>query len=153
MTFRRGVRLGIDPGTVRIGVARCDPDGILATPLAPIARGPGDLAAIAAVAVECDAFEIIVGLPLTLKGSRGPAAAAALEFAEALAECVAPIPVRMVDERLSTAAAQRTLHLAGRDTRTSRSVIDGAAATLIVQSAVDYEKRSGAPAGRMVETR
>lgn len=151
MTFRRGVRLGVDVGSVRIGVARCDPDGILATPLPNVPRGDGDIAALVAIAQEYEAMEIIVGWPLTLAGRAGVAAESVTEFAEHLATAAAPLPVRLVDERLSTAAAQRTLHSAGRDTRSSRSAIDGAAATLIVQSAVDSEKRTGTPAGRMVK--
>lgn len=152
MTFRRGVRLGVDVGSVRIGVARCDPDGILATPLPTVPRGDGDVAALVALATEYEALEIVVGLPLTLAGTSGPAVAAVTEFATALA-AASQIPVRLVDERLSTAAAQRTLFEAGRDTRSSRSRIDGAAATLIVQSAVDFEKSTGTPAGRTVEIR
>lgn len=152
MGFRRGVRLGVDVGTVRIGVARCDPDGILATPLPNVPRGPGDVAALVAAAAEYDAMEIVVGLPLTMAGDAGPAVTAVTEFATTLA-AASPVPVRLVDERLSTAAAQRTLFEAGRDTRSSRSRIDGAAATLIVQSALDFEKSTGTPAGRTVEIR
>lgn len=151
MTFRRGVRLGVDVGSVRIGVARCDPDGILATPLPNVARGDGDVATLVALAEEYDAMEIVVGLPLTLAGGAGVAAEAVTQFAARLATAAVPVPVRLVDERLSTAAAQRTLHSVGRDTRSSRSAIDGAAATLIVQSAVDSEKSTGTPAGRMVK--
>jgi putative holliday junction resolvase len=152
MTFRRGVRLGVDVGSVRIGVARCDPDGILATPLDNVPRGDGDVAALVALAAEFDAIEFVVGLPLTLAGNAGPAVASVTEFATTLA-AASEVPVRMVDERLSTAAAQRTLFEAGRDTRSSRSRIDGAAATLIVQSAVDFEKSTGTPAGRTVGIR
>jgi putative Holliday junction resolvase len=149
MTFRRGVRVGVDVGTVRIGLARCDADGILATPLPAVRRGPGDVAAIAAVVGEYEASEVIVGLPVSLDGTEKAAAAAAADFAAGLAAKLA-VPVRLVDERLSTVQAQRTLHSAGRDTRSSRSVIDSAAATLIVQSAVDFEKSTGEPPGRMV---
>ncbi len=151
VSFRRGVRLGVDVGSVRIGVARCDPDGILATPVCTVPRGDGDLQQLAALAAEHDAVEVIVGLPVTLKGEQGPAAQAVTEFATSLSRFV-EVPVRMVDERMSTAAAQRGLHAAGRDTRSSRSTIDQAAAVLIVQSAVDFEKSTGEPAGRMVRT-
>ena len=149
MTFRRGVRIGVDVGSVRIGLATCDPDGILATPLPAIRRGTADVAAIAAVADEYAALEVVVGLPVALDGTEKLAATSVTEFATALAQGLG-LPVRLVDERLSTAAAQRRLHSAGRDTRSSRSVIDSAAATLIVQSAVDYEKSTGNPPGRMV---
>ena len=73
MSFRRGVRLGVDVGSVRIGVARCDPDGILATPVGTVPRGDGDLQRLAELAREHEAVEIVVGLPVTLKGERGPA--------------------------------------------------------------------------------
>ncbi len=149
MSFRRGVRVGVDVGSVRVGLARCDADGILATPLPAVRRGPGDIGAIAAAVAEYDASEVIVGLPVSMDGHEKAAAVAAVEFATELAAAL-PVPVRMVDERLSTVQAQRTLHSAGRDTRSSRSVIDSAAATLIVQSAVDFEKSTGEPPGRMV---
>ncbi len=152
MTFRRGARLGVDVGTVRIGVARCDPDGILATPVETVARGDGDLRRLSVLATEYDVVEIVVGLPLTLAGKQGIAAEQVEAFAARLAAAV-EVPVRIVDERLSTAAAQKSLHAMGKDTRDSRSVIDQAAAALIVQSAVDLEKATGEPAGRVVTAR
>src|SRR5487761_1072905 len=96
---RPGVRLAIDPGSVRIGVARCDRGGVLASPLTVVRRGKGDLDALASLADTEDAMEILVGLPRSLSGREGPAAATAKEFAAALAERVAPLPVRLVDER------------------------------------------------------
>lgn len=152
MSFRRGVRLGVDVGTVRIGVARSDPDGILAVPVTVVARGPGDCAAIAAIADEHDAIEVLVGLPVTMRGKEGHAAEAVREFAEELLRCVT-MPVRLVDERLSTVAAQRSLHDAGRNTRTSKSVIDAAAAAYMVQGAIDFEKLNAVPPGTLVNTR
>lgn len=152
MSFRRGVRLGIDVGTVRVGVARSDPDGILAVPVTVLARGSGDLSAIAEIASEYEALEIIVGLPVTLRGEEGPAAVAAREFAAELLRYVT-VPVRLVDERLSTVAAQRNLHDAGRNTRSSKSVIDAVAAAYMVQGAIDYEKANAVPAGTLVTTR
>lgn len=152
MSFRRGVRLGIDVGTVRIGVARSDPDGILAVPVTMIPRGSGDFAAIADVAAQYEAMEVLIGLPVTMRGAEGPAAVAVREFAVELLRYVA-VPVRLVDERLSTVAAQRSLHDAGRNTRSSRSVIDAAAAAYMVQGAIDYEKVNAVPAGTLVTTR
>ena len=152
MSFRRGVRLGIDIGTVRIGVARSDPDGILAVPVTVIPRASGDFAAIAAIATEYEVLEVLVGLPVTLRGSEGPAAEAAREFAVELSRYVT-VPVRLVDERLSTVAAQRSLHDAGRNTRSSKSVIDAAAAAYMIQGAIDYEKANAVPAGTLVTTR
>lgn len=152
MSFRRGVRLGVDVGSVRVGVARCDPDGILAVPVATIARdsaGHTDIAQLADFVREYDAIEVIVGLPITLSGNWGVAAETAHDFARTLAAVLA-VPVRLVDERLTTVSAQRNLHANGKDTRTTRSVIDQAAAVLIVQTAVDTEKSSGSPPGRVV---
>lgn len=152
MSFRRGVRLGVDVGSVRVGVARCDPDGILAVPVATIARdsaGHTDIAQLADFVREYDAIEVIVGLPITLSGEWGVAAETAHDFARTLAAVLA-VPVRLVDERLTTVSAQRNLHANGKDTRTTRSVIDQAAAVLIVQTAVDTEKSSGSPPGRVV---
>ena len=152
MSFRRGVRLGLDVGSVRVGVARSDPDGILAVPVSVIPRGSGDLQAIAAIVEEYDVLEVIVGLPVTLRGEEGAAASAAREFAEELLRYVS-VPIRLVDERLSTVAAQRSLHDAGRNTRSSKSVIDAAAAAYMVQGAIDYEKSNAVPAGTLVTTR
>jgi putative holliday junction resolvase len=146
MTFRRGVRLGIDVGAVRIGLAVCDPDGILATPVGVVARGDGDLAAIAAAVDEHGAMEVLVGFPVSLNGDVGTAAVQVMEFARQLSRCV-NVPIRMVDERLTTASAQRSLHRAGRNTRESKSMIDAAAAALIVQNAIDFEKSTARPAG------
>jgi putative Holliday junction resolvase len=96
------VRLGIDPGSVRIGVARCDPDGLLATPLDTVQRGPGDLDRLVRLALEHDAIEVLVGLPTSLSGREGAAAGAARSFANELAGRLVPIPVRLVDERFTT---------------------------------------------------
>ncbi|NTV39220.1 MAG: Holliday junction resolvase RuvX, partial [Demequinaceae bacterium] len=97
----RGVRLGIDVGTVRVGVAACDPEGIMAFPVATVARDAEAVAAVAALAAEREAIEIFVGLPLHLSGSEGPSAVDARAFAAALAERTG-VPVRLVDERMST---------------------------------------------------
>lgn len=149
--MRRGVRIGVDVGSVRIGVARTDPDGILAVPVETVPRGPGDLARIAGIAAEHEALEVVVGLPLGLSGRPGPAAAVARGFAAQLAAAVAPIPVRLVDERLSTVSATQGLREAGRSSRSSRSVVDQAAAVVIVQYAVDTERATGHAPGTLVE--
>jgi len=91
------VRLAVDPGTVRIGVARCDPRGVLATPLTVVRRGKGDLDALALLAAAEEAMEILVGLPRSLSGREGQAAVSARQFAAELAARVAPLPVRLVD--------------------------------------------------------
>ncbi len=149
--MRPGVRIGIDVGSVRIGVARTDPSALLAVPVETVARGEGDVARIAALAVEHDAVEVVVGLPLSMSGKPGQAAALAQEFAKLLAPVVAPVGVRLVDERLSTVSATRDLRAAGRSSRTSRAVVDQAAAVVIVQYAVDSERATGVAPGTLVQ--
>jgi putative Holliday junction resolvase len=146
----RSVRLGIDLGTVRIGVAASDPSGFLASPVETVKRGPGDLDRIVAIAAERAAGAVLVGLPRSLSGNDGPAAAAARRWAGELAERLAPIPVRLVDERLSTVAAGRDLRAAGVSGRKARGVVDQAAAVVFLQAALDAERSSGAPAGEPV---
>ncbi|HEX3813037.1 MAG TPA: Holliday junction resolvase RuvX [Mycobacteriales bacterium] len=137
----RGVRLGIDVGSVRVGVAASDPDGLLATPVTTLARDAGDLDAIADLVRERDAIEVVVGLPRRLSGEIGPAARAAGEYARALADRIAPVPVRTVDERMTTAAASKDLSRHGVSTRKQRPVIDQLAATLILQGWLDQRKQ------------
>lgn len=138
-----GVRLGVDVGNVRVGVACSDRDGILATPLVTLARDAktsSDLDALAALVAEHDAVEVIVGLPRSLSGKEGPAAVAARAYADALAERVAPVPVRLVDERLTTVSAERTLAERGVRGRSRRAVVDQAAAVVILQAALDADR-------------
>jgi putative pre-16S rRNA nuclease len=151
VSFRHGVRLGVDVGSVRVGVARCDASGLLATPVATLKRGAGDLADLAALVVESEAVEVVVGLPLSLSGRPGPAAEAAREYAAQLASRIAPIGVRLVDERLSTVGATRDLQAAGINSRRGRSLIDQAAAVIILQAALDAERTTGLPPGETVE--
>ena len=148
--MRPGVRVGVDVGSVRVGVAACDPAGLIATPVSTLSRGKGDLDALAALVAEREAVEVLVGLPTSLSGRAGPAAAAAEAYAGALAGRV-PVPVRLVDERFSTVGAQRDLRASGVDTRRGRSVIDQAAAVIILQGALDAERSSGLAPGRLVQ--
>jgi putative Holliday junction resolvase len=145
---RTGVRLGVDVGSVRVGVASCDPAGLIATPVETLRRGHGDLTALAQMVTERDAVEVVVGLPTSLTGRRGPAAAAVEAYAGELATLVG-VPVRLVDERFSTVDAQRGLRDSGVDTRKGRSIIDQAAAVIILQGALDAERSSGAAPGRL----
>jgi putative holliday junction resolvase len=147
---REGVRLGIDAGSVRVGIARSDPDGLLATPLETVPRGRGDLARIAAIAAEHEAVEVIVGLPTSLSGREGPAAAAARRFAAELARLLPPGTVRLYDERLTTVTAQSGLRAGGKDARAQRHVVDQAAATVLLQAALDAERLTGHAPGEMV---
>lgn len=149
--MRPGVRLGIDPGDARIGVARSDPSGFLATPVETVKRGRGDLARIAAILEEEGAVEVVVGLPRSLAGGEGPAAAKVRQFARALARRVAPVPVRLCDERLTTVSAEAMLRDRGRKGGNRRAVVDQAAAVLILQHALDSERTSGAAPGEIVE--
>lgn len=150
MAWRAGVRLAVDVGTVRVGVAVCDPEGRVATPLTTLARGRGDLDELARLVAERGAVEVVVGLPRTLAGREGVAAAAAHEYAARVAGRVSPVPVRLVDERLTTVGAERGLRAAGRSGRERRRVVDQAAATLILQGALDAERSTGEPPGQIV---
>jgi putative holliday junction resolvase len=138
----RGRRLGIDVGSVRIGVAGSDPDGILATPVETVRRDPAGrhLARLARLVADLQAVEVVVGLPRTLADRTGPAARDAIEFADRLAERIAPTPVRLADERLTTVTAQRSLREAGVRAKGQRAVIDQAAAVAILQSWLDQRR-------------
>lgn len=149
--MRTGVRIGIDPGDARIGVARSDPSGFLATPVETVRRGRGDLGRIAAIVTEHEAVEVVLGLPRSLSGREGPAATKTREFASRLARSVAPVPVRLVDERLTTVSAEAMLRDRGRKGAERRAVVDQAAAVLILQHALDTERASGTAPGEIVE--
>lgn len=158
--MRSGVRLGIDVGKARIGVARCDMHGMLATPLETVPRqvsGELDIARILDLARECDATELVVGLPLGMSGHRTPSTADAEGFAKRIAASLAragdpaaTISVRLVDERLSTVSAQGQLRQAGKKTKQSRGIIDQAAAVVILQHALDVERARGEAPGTLV---
>jgi putative Holliday junction resolvase len=152
-TVRRGVRIGVDAGSVRVGVAASDPSGVLATPVTVLrrdAKGGHDLDEIAALVLERDAVEVLVGLPRSLSGGEGPAAALARDYAAALAAKVAPVAVRLVDERLSTVEATRGLRAAGVRAKAARGVVDSAAAVVILQHALDSERATGDRPGEAV---
>jgi len=148
--LRPGIRLAVDVGSVRIGVASCDPGGLIASPLATVRRGRGDLAELARLAAGRRVMEIVIGLPTSLSGNPGQAADQARDFAEALADIVAPVPVRLVDERFTTVIADAALRRGGRDAKERRTVIDQAAAALLLQGALDAERQTGRPPGELV---
>ena len=153
MSVRTGVRIGVDVGTARVGVAASDPSGTIAHPVETLPRDErsgADVAAIAALVAGRGAVEVVVGLPRLLSGQEGTAARIARDYAGKLAARVAPVPVRLVDERLTTVAAHKRLHDSGVPGRGQRSVVDQAAAVLILQSALDAEALSGRPAGEVV---
>ena len=149
--MRAGVRVGIDVGAARIGVAASDPGGLLASPVETVKRGKGDLERIVAIVMEREAIEVIVGLPYTLRGEIGQIATYVREFVRSLSRILAPVPVRLLDERLSTAAAHRRLQESGVRGRRVKAVIDQEAAVVILQSALDAERGTGTPPGRLVE--
>jgi putative Holliday junction resolvase len=151
--LRIGVRLGVDVGSARIGIARCDPDGLLASPLVTVRRGRGDLTEIASLAIDRQVTEIVVGLPTSLSGKAGQAADQVRDFAETLAGIVAPTPVRLVDERFTTVIAHAALREGGRNSKERRTVIDQAAAALLLQGALDEERQTGNPPGELVGAR
>ncbi|GAA1753041.1 Holliday junction resolvase RuvX [Luedemannella helvata] len=155
--WRRGVRIGVDVGAARVGVARCDPDGILATPVATLARDPGpapgrpgspdayifrDMAQIAEYVREYEAVEVVVGLPVTLAGAEGIAAQHARTYAQVLGKLIAPVPVHLADERMSTVAATRRLSERGVRGKRQRAVVDQVAAVEILQQWVDKRRRT-----------
>ncbi|HEY2669993.1 MAG TPA: Holliday junction resolvase RuvX [Rugosimonospora sp.] len=167
---RRGVRIGVDVGKVRVGVARSDPDGILASPLVTLARDlpparatagpditvgsaggtegadrggrtPTDIAQLAALVLEHEAVEVVVGLPVTLAGREALAAADARGYAELLGRAIEPIPVRLSDERMTTVVASRRLSERGVRGRRQRAVVDQVAAVEILQGWLDNQRR------------
>jgi putative holliday junction resolvase len=148
--LRHGVRLGVDPGDARIGIARSDPTGFLATPVATVRRGKGDLRRIARLVAEHEAVEVVVGLPRSLFGGEGPAAVKTRVWADTLAEVLAPVPVRLVDERLTTLSAEAMLRDRGVKGRQRRAVVDQAAAVVILQQALDTERATGTPPGEVI---
>ncbi len=140
----RGRRLGIDVGTVRIGVAVSDPDGILATPVETVRRDRRDahLRRLASLVAEYGVVEVVVGLPRTLADRAGSSARDALEVATALAGRVSPVPVRLADERLTTVSAERSLRQAGVRAKDQRGMIDQAAAVAILQGWLDQRRNA-----------
>lgn len=152
----RGVRLGVDVGKARVGVARSDPDGLLATPVRTLrrdAKSGHDRTLLVRLALEEEAAAVYVGLPMNLAGAHTPSTQDAIDYAvalgEELAEAGSSAQVWMVDERLSTVSAQRALHQNGRDVKSSRAVIDQAAAVEILQQALDVERSRGHRAGTL----
>jgi putative holliday junction resolvase len=118
--------------------------------MATVTRGSDDLDRLAALVAEQGAMEVIVGLPTGLSGRPGAAAAEARAFAESLAARLAPVPVRLVDERFTTVIAHDVLRQGGSDARGRRPKVDRAAAALLLQGALDMERSTGQPAGELV---
>ena len=146
--WRPGVRLCLDWGKARVGVAACDREGLLAYPVETVPNDDRVFDRVAELVDEHRPIELVLGLPTDLRGRAGPAARAMFVVAGTLIERVA-LPVRLVDERMTTAVAGRDLAAAGQSGRGRRAVIDQAAAVAILQQALDMERRTGTPAGRL----
>lgn len=148
----KGVRISLDIGSVRIGVAKCDPDAILATPLATVLAGATALGEVVDFIREFEAICVYVGKPINLAGTDTASTQQAIEFARNLSDLLADasVSVRLIDERLSTVSAQRGLHDAGRNVKQSRNAIDQASAVVILEQAIALEQNLGMLAGEEV---
>ena len=144
-------RLGIDWGKARIGVAASNPRTSFAYPVETVRANGSELKRLKELVGEYEPELIYVGLPLTLSGQRSFAAQFVLEKASLLAAAVPGVSIRLVDERMSTAGASRSLGGAGRSSRQQRRIIDQAAAVEILQRALDLEMASGRLAGEPLE--
>jgi putative Holliday junction resolvase len=139
---RGGRVLGVDVGTVRVGLALSDPTGTLASPLETLrrAKNHSDLDRLAALVVEHEVTEVVVGEPVHLSGASGASAADAGNYAQELADRIPDVPVILIDERLSTVTAASHLREGGIDSRKQRAVIDQAAAVVILQQFLDSRR-------------
>jgi putative Holliday junction resolvase len=147
--MRKGKRLAVDFGSVRIGLATCDPDGILASPMTALIRSDsvgltGE--AIVTIAKELDAIEILVGDPISLSGTTTSSTKDAREFARQIAATIT-IPVRLVDERLTTVSAATKLRESGKSSRQAKQYIDSASAVEILEQALNFERSTGIAPG------
>lgn len=156
--YPRGTKLGVDVGTVRVGLAVCDPDGILASPLKTVSRDAkknSDIRVLVKHVMELQAVQVFVGLPRTMKGEERGSAQMAAEYAGLLADALLQagldVPVSLVDERLTTVTAHRNLHEAGMSSKDHRKVVDQVAAAGILQHAIDMQKARGTDVGRRVQ--
>ena len=149
----KGRRLAIDIGTVRIGLAICDPDGILSTPIPAIGRSSelsDTLGVLSELISENSVIEVFVGDPVSLSGTETASTRDARDFAARLAELIS-VPIRLVDERLTTVTASAKLRVAGKDAKQSKSLIDSASAVEILEQALATHRISGISPGELVE--
>jgi putative Holliday junction resolvase len=122
---------------------------MLATPLETVARAEAPVGRIVALAQEYGAMEIVVGLPLNMSGNDTPSTQDSRDFADALVEA-SGLPVRLVDERLTTVSAHQALRSSGRSQRNSRNIVDQVAAVVLLQHAIDVEKQTGRAPGDLI---
>lgn len=146
-SFRVGRRIAFDFGMARVGVAYSTPDGLFCSPLTTLTNDQQLLENAFSLLSEQQPIEVYVGLPLNLQGLHTASTAGAIDFAQAL-ERSSAIPVRLLDERLTTRGAQAQLLASGKNTRNSKTLIDAAAATLILESAIAFEKATGRVPGK-----
>jgi putative holliday junction resolvase len=139
---KSGRVLGVDVGTVRVGLALSDATGTLASPLETLrrAKNHADLDRLAALVVEHEVTEVVVGEPVHLSGASGASAEDAGNYAQELADRIPDVPVILIDERLSTVTAASHLREGGIDSRKQRAVIDQAAAVVILQQFLDSRR-------------
>jgi putative holliday junction resolvase len=148
-----GVRIALDVGSVRIGVAKCDAEGLLATPVTTISAGPEAVNQVLDLLMEHQAICVYIGKPISLAGKDTASTQSAIEFAGEIAASLkdSNTQVRLIDERLSTVSAQRGMHEAGRNVKQSRDAIDQAAAVVILEHALASERNSGTLVGEEVK--
>jgi putative Holliday junction resolvase len=149
-----GVRIALDVGSVRIGVAKCDAEGLLATPVTTISAGPEAVKQVLDLLLEHQAICVYIGKPISLAGKDTASTQSAIEFAGEVAALLkeSETQVRLIDERLSTVSAQRGMHEAGRTVKQSRDAIDQAAAVVILEHALASERNSGTLVGEEVKS-
>jgi putative holliday junction resolvase len=143
--MRKGKRLAIDVGSVRIGLASCDADAILSSPLPALKRSSNlteVVTAIKELVADLQIIEVIVGDPVSMSGGVTSSTTDARELAAEIALAIS-IPVRLVDERLTTVSAQAKLRQSGKDSRDAKSFIDSASAVEILEQALNSERSSG----------
>jgi len=148
--MRRGVRLAVDVGMTRVGVARSDVEGILATPVETVTRDDLAVDRVIAIAGDLNVTEIFVGLPLSLSGAHTRSTEDAIDFARQLAGQT-DASIRLVDERLTTVSAHSALRQSGKRPSRSRSVVDQVAAVMLLQHALDSERSQGVVPGLIVD--
>jgi putative Holliday junction resolvase len=138
--MQRGRRIAFDYGDARIGVAASDQDSILVSPLTTLATSSRNLLKeIAVIFEEISPIQIYVGKPTNLSGVDSTATSKVLNFIEDLKK-ITETPIILIDERLSTVSASRSLREAGLDSKKSKSIIDMAAAVAILEFAITIEK-------------
>ncbi|CAB4559100.1 unannotated protein [freshwater metagenome] len=151
--MRPGRRLAVDVGTVRIGVAACDSECIIASGLDTVARESDISSSIDSLLTlinEVNPIEIYVGLPANLSGSHSKSTLDAISFAKAL-QGKTTVPLRFIDERLTSVTANANLRASGKNSKNSRHVVDQVAATVILEQALSMERSLGYAPGKSIE--